>query len=322
MARQSCVVTWLCVAGISMLLQGCNHDGSSPSTISVETTTTTTTTSSPSPISVESTTTTTTTSSARLPVHGCADAVCCKGRIGEQDPRAGQICDDFFNADVSVAVSMISKASWLAEPCKGVGAVGQDKACFYKEPLAEVDPSIAQAMSVTNRGLPTCLYPGASKYGVVYSLSPNYGFWKWFMRSKRLPDTLCGQCTDGQAVCCPTCRKVLGNMTFDDFVLQKNDIVRKTGHPELCKGTHSGQYNEFDTNGLSVFDLAGVLSVESGGAAARQDSPSEAELCTFLRKVDGSRANWPLYEFDGYNCRTLPSLRIAKYLDCSGHLLI
>lgn len=79
-----------------------------------------------------------------------------------------------------------------------------------------------------------------------------------------------------------------------------------------------GQYNEFDSNGLSKPDLAGIMDIESGGAAPTTDSPNDQQLCAFMRQAVPARMVWPVYQFDGFTCwNTKPSLKIQRYLDCS-----
>merc|ERR1711941_210836 len=101
------------------------------------------------------------------------------------------------------------------------------------------------------------------------------------------------------------------------FTKEKNVIMEQTKDWATCRNAPQGggQYNEFDSNGLSV-NFAGVLSVESGGAAPRTHSPTDDQLCVFLTQDVPSRKSFPVYAFDGYTCKESPSLEINRYLTC------
>lgn len=212
---------------------------------------------------------------------------------------------------------MLSKETWEAAPCTGTGVNGQDRACFFPAPPTTIDQTVVQAFSITVHDKPTCLYPGASRYGIVYGLGKHSDFYKFFMKNKHHSDKLCGQCTDGQLVCAPPDREPLGNMTYDDFTAQKNAVMDSTSDPTKCKGTTVGGYNEFDSNGLSWADSMGIVNVTSGGHAADTASPTDEALCTFLKKALPSKKVHAVFAFDGFDCKAQPSLHFQRYLTCA-----
>merc|ERR1712048_1461115 len=106
-------------------------------------------------------------------------------------------------------------------------------------------------------------------------------------------------------------------MSWDDFQKQKNAIMEQTGTAE-CTHKHDPllwDYNEFDTNGMSTNDLAGVFY--SADPALPLDAPqfSDKVLCGFLQNKTQIKKNWPLYEYR-FNHHSKSSLELQRYLKC------
>merc|ERR1712039_1140693 len=105
--------------------------------------------------------------------------------------------------------------------------------------------------------------------------------------------------------------------TYDMFKQGKDKIMAQTGTTDCPPPmTSPNTYNEFDTNGMSESDLAGVFIVNSGGAASRNHPPSMSDACAFMQKANPKRTTpWPMYQYDA-DFKT-SSLKIIGYLPCN-----
>lgn len=206
---------------------------------------------------------------------------------------------------------MLSSDTW-----RGGSSGAMDLATFLTEPSATRIDKAQQAMSLTHFQKPMAPYLGyGNAYGIVFPMGPSSGFWKYFQ--KRNTDlVLCGQCTDG-FLCCPSCRLPLGDaMSRKEFTEQKNAIVAQTG-TKSCGNPLVNQYNEFDTNGLSTNDFAGILYYLKGPRASLV--LSDQDLCAFLTKAGKGatrpRASWPLWYYT-WGQPGSASLRLGRYIEC------
>merc|ERR1719401_3298794 len=153
-----------------------------------------------------------------------------------------------------------------------------------------------------------------NSYGIVFPIAPPSTFWKYFQKRSTTGD-LCGLCCDGQT-CDPSRRAPLGDMTWDTFQEQKNAVVAKTGTASCTPAPASWQYNEFDTNGLSTNDLAGVFY--SIDAALPKTAPQYPDtiLCGFLKNKTGKVRNWPFYLYQFTRTPPASSLYLYRYIEC------
>jgi hypothetical protein len=239
------------------------------------------------------------------PTH-CTSAACCK-----QKAEAGDfaLCDDFFNAKHGIAFTMLSTETWEG---KGGGAHGMDNGVFNKEPATKRLDDAQQAMSLTHHEKSASPYPGyRNSYGIAFPMGPPSTFWKYFQQLTPGDGKLCALCTDGQN-CCPACRRPLGSMSYDEFQRQKNAVMAATGTSQ-CSNHLRTQYNEFDTNGLSSNDLAGIFYNERFRSGP---TISDHDLCKFMSNAKQTRSKWPVYFYAFDEARGTSSLYLDHYIDC------
>jgi len=271
------------------------------------------------------TTTTTTTLTTSWPVNYCPanynelDSVwcttkeCCKALVFF--PEDGQYCNDFFDKGANIALSMITVDVWNGG---SKGAAGMDRAGFNEAPPKAVNSTIQQAMSISNSMKGMFPYQGASSHGVGLGIGPNSTFWKYFETCPH--GELSAQCSDGLK-CPPGARETLGAMSYEQFGQQVKKIVEQTGTPECNIVREPTAYNEFDTNGLSSHDLAGVFVAKGVCGAARCAAPSYADVCRFMSHANLDRQKpWPVYGYNATGHPAASSLSLDCYLDCNGIL--
>jgi len=281
----------------SIMLYGCGGGGTT-------TTTTTTTT----------ITTTTTTRPLPPPPSGpfCTDAACCK-----KNAKGGidQLCNDFYNTQNAISFTMLNTTTWHLNH-GGFPGLDMDNAVFTQEPPAQFVKDAQQAMSLTHYQKGAEPYMGyGNNYGVAFPMGQPSSFWKYFQRSTT-SGKLCGQCTDSQADCAPTQRRPIGDMSFEDFQQAKNAIISKTGTPACDPHLAKWQYNEFDTNGMSAKDVAGVFYCVNPAISKHAPQFNDATMCAFLHNRTQRQKNWPLYMYQFTHSST-SSLYLARYLDCA-----
>merc|ERR1712100_368661 len=143
-------------------------------------------------------------------------------------------------------------------------------------------------------------------------MSPGTPLWKFFTK-KPSTGALCAQCTDGFA-CTPTFRAFVGDMSWEDFVRAKNEIVAQTATP-ACRHYNRHSYNEFDLGGLSAKGLVGVFQNDAYAATQRRFLPDDELVCAALSKADPKKKAWPVFSY--VTLAETSSLRIERYLHCA-----
>jgi hypothetical protein len=203
---------------------------------------------------------------------------------------------------------MIALETWR-HPGTG-GNSGMDKAGFYPPVPTEYHSQSQQAMSIVTRNQNMNPYPAYGSYGLVFHITSNTEFWKYFQVIGHGYDSIVGGPGDGGSHTPGTAdwRRPITAMGKDYawFTSQKNAILAK-----FNTVYHIHDYNEFDTNGLSPSDLAGVFVNEQYYNPSKV--PSEAEMCNFMSRAYPARSTpWPIY---GYKWN---SMYIKGHLPCGG----
>lgn len=239
-----------------------------------------------------------------------------------EDGERGQLCDDFYNTEASIAYTILSQKTWISH---GVGATGVDKAKFFSTVPPAEKPDIQQCMSLSNANMASVPYTGSGNaYGVVFGMGSSSGFYRFFEKNKA--GDLCAQCHDGYK-CADVDRIPIGtSMSYSEFTEKKNKVVAVTGTP-ACGNVQPGNYNEFDTNGLPREDLAGVfvnVPVCKGNIGPKFAFPDDTTLCTFMKGTNPSRTDpWPVYTYDIEPRGKVGShLYLERYLNCGGEQML
>jgi len=201
------------------------------------------------------------------------------------------LCEEFYDSNIGISFSMLCDAAWTS-PGNNPGVNGMDRAVFFEDAQTSYQGAAQQAMTVVTAAQAMAPYGGAGKYGVALHIGRSSKFWRYFQMNSA--EELCGSPHDGfKCGSLPAWRLPITSKNYDWFEPQKNGILREfTGH----------NYNEFDVNGLSSTDLAGVFL--NGKPVI-----DERKMCHFLRQANPNRKKpWPVYSY-WYN-----TLAIEQYI--------
>lgn len=239
---------------------------------------------------------------------------------------------------MGIAFNMIPVDVWANPGCKTHGNF--DRAGFYPTPPAEFKVDYQEAVSITNVHYPMEPYLGYEQLpvGLAFHISNKSQFWKYFQVAlcgdKKAGDNCsfrndrknpvygpCGSWDGGNNVIVggpgdglanhpsETCRQTLAvqGKSYAWFTQQKNYILSlyKKVYP-----TTGLPYNEFDTNGVSPCDLAGVFYYSK---RPWPDGFTDAFLCRFLTYANPKKKTWPIFNYDE------TSLTISKTLSCKSN---
>jgi len=175
---------------------------------------------------------------------------------------------------------MLSDGAW-ANPGNNPGINGMDRACFFADVPSSYNSYCQEAMTVVNSKIPLAPYPGGGNFGVALHIGPSSKCWRYHQMNSG--GELCASAHDGFK-CGPLAawRLPVTSKTYDWFQSQKKAVLAQfTGH----------NYNEFDVNGMSSSDLAGVF-------LNGKQSIDESKMCHFLRKANPDRSKpWPVYSY-------------------------
>merc|ERR1712187_398679 len=194
-----------------------------------------------------------------------------------------------------------------------------DHAVFNQNPPTTYVAGAQQAMSLTHyqKGMEPYLGYGTS-YGVAFPMGQSSNFWRFFQRASE-KGKLCGQCSDG-AKCDPSRREPLGDMSWEEFRQEKNAILDATATATCNPNFWKWQYNEFDTNGLSAPDLAGVFYLIDDALPKNAPQFSDKTLCTFLTNKTQTAKTWPFYLYQ-FTHEGASSLYLHRLLECGSKMV-
>lgn len=156
-----------------------------------------------------------------------------------------------------------------------------DRAVFFDDVPSSYQAGAQQAMTIVTSAQAMAPYPGGGNYGIAMHINELGQFWQQFQMNKE--GEMCALPHDGfKCGGLASWRLPISSKGYDWFQGQKNNILSQfTGH----------QYNEFDVNGLSSSDLAGVLLNGNPGI-------DEDKMCSFLQKANPKRSKpWPVFSY-------------------------
>jgi len=219
--------------------------------------------------------------------------------------KADDLINEFNNPGMGIAFSMIPLNVWEG---RGGGNNGMDAAGFYSlSSMGQFHSRHQQAISIMTRNQDMNPYPAYGNYGIVFHVTEQKQFWKYFQVAGYGKNVLVAGPRDGANHIPGTAdwRKSIyaEGKSYAWFAQQKNAVLAQYG------AGHN--YNEFDTNGLSPEGLAGAF-VNEQCCNPPKPAPSHAVMCGFLKRANPSRTQWPLY---GYKWH---SLYIKETLNCGG----
>lgn len=216
-----------------------------------------------------------------------------------------QICRDFYDPSVGIGFQMLKVSGWEWFATSNNGW----RSLWHKYPPTNRLHE-QQSVSITHSGKMACPFPGASSWGMLFSIGSSSNFWKYF---ERCPGgELAAQCTDGYK-CGPNRRIPIaaGDSSYDEWLRDKNAVVAETG-TRACKVSHASAYNEFSTNGLSSSAMSGVFVPE---CLQKKGVPDLSHVCLALNRIYPKRGHpWPVYIYS--STHTSSSLRLDRYLEC------
>jgi len=220
--------------------------------------------------------------------------------------KADDLIDEFNDPDMGVAFTVIPENVWERH---GEGNNHMDAAGFY--PLNNISifhGRHQQAVSIVTRVQDMNPYDGGyGTYGLVFHVTEDKQFWKYFQVAGHGKDVLVAGPGDG-ANHIPSTKDWRLNIldqgkTYDWFTQQKNQVLAKYN---TVYRNHD--YNEFDTNGLSFDGVAGVFVNEQHG---QKPGPSKETMCNFFMEgVNPDQNTWTIY---GYKWH---SLYVKDTLNC------
>lgn len=209
---------------------------------------------------------------------------------------------------MGIAYTMIPVSSWQNPG----GGSGYDTVGYYPDPPTIFHGEHQQATSITVQSLPMAAYMAYGNYGLTFHITKKSKFWAYFQVDTCWhKDTIIGSPGDGGLpAASKECRGAM-MLTCKDWewfndqknqILARFDTVYKSGH----------DYNQFDANGVSPADLAGVFHYTQ--YTTTKQPPSEADMCNFFKKVNPARTTpWPVYN---YTWHEHGELTIERYLNC------